>query len=586
MKRLILSLSAVLLSSCALAWKNGNFKRSAADFVKEITIGINVGNTLDVPKGDEVEWGNAKITPALFKLYRQKGFSAVRIPISWRKQFDRNDPTHTVKPEFMARVKEVVDMCLKEDMVAIVNIHHDGGDDGWPGAWLTIDGVHEDAANGILADLWKQIATTFKDYDERVVFEGFNEVRKAKQYAGPSGKQKGQEDWAGQPAYFAPIARYADTFYKTVRATGGKNAKRYLMIPTYASAFQESTVKNWHNPNPQDNHIIATIHCYEPGDFCIWGNRKAYDAAYIQKKLDLYFGFFKKYLTDAGIPLILGEINADLRYYDQERFLPNDDARIRWAAHYAREARKYGFPCFIWESGGKKGMGLIDRFKNVYSHEEVVDAFIAGARGTDTEEKLAAWCAKVKVDPKKLWEKGDALLKWKIDGEHYNGWGQTMGYGNLNGNGKVKQYLSSDDNGNLIVNSQGKGGNMIQQQFWADQSVTAIRTYKAYVKTHEDLSLKGKKLVFSVKAAPGTSVNFKGTLVVPGLKERLKFGADSGPDQVLSENGSVARVEIALPEGAKLDPKGKGIGAEVWFIPKTWGANLPLNCVVSPIEIK
>lgn len=586
MKKIILSLLAVLGATSALAWKNANFKRSATDYVREITIGINVGNTLDVPAGNETEWGNAKITPALFKLYKAKGFEAVRIPISWRKQFDRDDPGHVIKPTFMARVKEVVDMCLKEDMAAIINIHHDGGDDGWPGAWLTIDGEHEDRANEILGHLWTQIATTFRDYDERLVFEGFNEVRKAKRYAGPSGKQKNQEDWAGQPAYFATIARYADTFYKAVRATGGNNAKRYLMVPTYASAFQEATVKNWHNPNPKDNHIIATIHCYEPGDFCIWGNRKAYDAVYVQKRLDAFFPLFKKYLTDKGVPLILGEVNADLRWYDAERFLPNDDARVRWAAHYTREARKYGFPCFIWESGGVKGMGLIERFKNVYSHEEVVDAFIAGARGTDTEAKLAAWCAKVKVDPKTLWVKGDQLLKWQIDGDHYNGWGQTMGFGNLNGNGKVKQYLSSDAQGNLVVNTQGKGGNMVQQQFWADQSVTAIRTYKAYVKTHGDLSLKGRKLYFTVKAAPGTGVNFKGELTVPGVKGKLKFGADSGADQVFSENGSVARVEIPLPEGAKLDANGKGIGCEFWFIPKTWGANLPIDCTVSPIEIR
>ena len=587
MNRTILALVAVALGALsASAWTNANFKRSANDFVKEISIGINIGNTLDVPLGNETEWGNVKITPDLFKLYKAKDFEAVRIPISWRKQFDRDDPKHLVKPEFMARVKEVVDMCLKEDMVAIVNIHHDGGDDGWPGAWLTIDGEHEDRANEILGHLWTQIATTFKDYDERVVFEGFNEVRKAKRYAGPNGKQKNQEDWAGRPEYFATIARYADTFYTSVRATGGNNAKRYLMVPTYASAFQEATVKNWHNPNPKDNRIIATIHCYEPGDFCLWGNRKAYDAAHVQKRLDTFFPLFKKYITDKGVPLILGEVNADLRWYDAERFQPNDDARVRWAAHYTREARKYGFPCFIWESGGKKGMGLIDRAKNVWSHEEVADAFIAGARGTDTEAKLAAWCAKVKVDPNKIWEKGDALLKWRIDYEHYNGWGQTMGFDNLNGNGKVKRYLASDEAGNLLVDSHGKGGNMIHQQFWADQSVTAIRTYRSYVKTHADLSLKGRKLVFSVRAAPGTAVNFKGFVFVPGVKNRFAFGGDTNDKMILAEDGSVERVEIALLDDAKLDPNGKGLGVELQFVAKHWGANKPLKCTVSPIEIK
>lgn len=571
----------------AWAWSDRDFTRSATAFVEAIDIGINIGNTLDVPEGDEVSWGNAKITPALIKLYKAKGFTSVRIPISWRKQFDRNDPQHVIKPAFLARVKEVTDWVLAEDMVAIVNIHHDGGDDGWPGAWLTIDGEHEDRANEILGHLWTQIAATFRDYDERVVFEAFNEVRKAKRYAGPSGKQKNQEDWAGQPAYFATIARYADTFYKTVRASGGKNAKRYVMIPTYASAFQEATVRNWHNPNPKDNHIIATIHCYEPGDFCIWGNRKAYDAAYVQKRLDTFFPLFKKYITDTGVPLILGEVNADLRWYDDERFLPNDDARVKWAAHYVREAKKYGYPCFIWESGGTKGMGLIDRKKIAWSHEEVVDAFVKTAKGTLKDGELAAMAAKVKVDPNAIWEKGEAILKWKYDEDSYrNCWGQAMGFGGGNGNGANRKFISSDADGNLVVNTHGKGGNMVHQQFWADQSVTAIRTYKSYVKTHTNLSLTGKKLCFTLTAAKGTTAWLKGELLIPGVKGRIKVGADAGDDKIESVNGAPARVEIELPAGATLNPKGKGIGAELHFFPGPWNSGKAIDCKLSPFELK
>ena len=583
----IILLTAACAALSAQAWTNSNFSRSATDFVKAIDVGINIGNTLDVPEGDEVSWGNAKITRELIRLYKAKGFAAVRIPVSWRKQFDRNDPNHVIRPAFLARVKEVADWVLAEDMVAIVNIHHDGGDDGWPGAWLTIDKVHEDRANEILGHLWKQIATVFRDCDERLVLEGFNEVRKAKQYAGPSGKQKGQEDWCGQPAYFDTVNRYAKTFYDTVRATGGRNAKRYLMVPTYGAAFQEATCAGWKSPNPSDNHIIATIHCYEPGDFCIWGNRKAYDAKYVQSRLGVHFGNFKKYFTDKGIPLILGEINADLRYYDAERFLPNDDARIRWAAHYAREAKKHGFPCFIWECGGTKGMGLIDRFKTVWSHEEVADAFVLTAKGALTDDKLEAMCAKVKVDPKKIWEKSDAVLKWKYGPDSYAScWGQAMGFDGGNGNGVNRKYISSDDDGNLLVTSHGKGGNMVHQQFWADQSVTAIRAYKSYVKTHDDLSLSGKKLCFTLTSAKGTTAWIKGEFVIPGIKGRVKFGTDDGAGKIESKDGVPARAEVALPDGAKFDPKGKGIGAELHFFPGPWNSNKPLDCKLSKIEIR
>ena len=582
------SIVAAICAGQAIA-KDANFNKSATDFVKEITIGVNIGNTLDVPSGNETDWGCEKITPELIKAYKAKGFTAIRLPISWRAQFDREDPTHTIKPAFLARIKEIVDFCIAEDLVTIINIHHDGGDDGWPGAWLTIDGTHVDQANGILADIWKQIATQFKDYDSRLVFEGFNEVRKAKKYAGTNGKQAGQEDWAGNAEYCGVVNRYAKTFYDTVRATGGNNAKRYLIVPTYGAAYQEVTCKLFENPNPADNHIIVSIHCYEPGDFCIWGNRKAYDAAHTQKILSTHFNNFKTYFTDKGLPVILGEINADLRFYDAEKFCPNDDARVRWASHYVKLAKSYGFPCFVWESGGKTGMGLLDRKTYQWSHAEVADAFVKTANGSMTDALLESMASSVKVDVKKIYEKTDALLVWKIDDESYRGcWGQTMGYGNLNGNGANLKYFSSDAEGNLIVKTGAQGGNMVHQQFWGDQSVTAVRTYKAYVTTHDKLDLAGRKLCFTVTALEGTAALVKGFFKIPGLKDNLEFGADVGKEGCVlaTKENPVVKVELPLPEGVLPPTSKSGISAELHFIPGQWGANLPLNMKLSKIEIK
>ena len=586
MKKLLLSVFSAAIVFTLQAWQNKDFTRSATDFVKEIEIGINIGNTLDVPSGNETEWGNAPITRDLIRLYRKKGFTAVRIPISWRNQFSRQDPESKIKLAFLLRVKEVVDWCLAEDLVTIINIHHDGGDDGWPGAWLTIDGKHEEQAKKILANLWGYIASTFQNYDERLVFEAFNEVRKAKRYAGPKCGEVGREDWTGRTEYFKVIADYAQTFYDTVRASGGYNKKRYLMIPTYAAAFQQTTVDNWYNPNPADNHLIATIHCYEPGDFCLWGNRTKYDANYVESRLNEFFPRFKRKFTDNKIPLILGEINADLRYYDSTQLIPNDDARVKWAAHYAQKARQYGFPCFIWESGGAKGMGLIDRFKTAFTHEEVVDAFTLGAKGKATPEVVEALAAKVRIDPKALWEKSDVIFKWNFDSSSFQCWGQTMGFGNLNGNGVTKRYLTVDEKGALHVNTHDAGGNMIQQQFWADQVFGAARAYRAYVETHENKAIGGKKFVITVRSAKGTAVNVKGDLIVPGLKGRLHFGADQGAQRLFSKNGEVARYEVEIPAGTKLDPKSHGLGVEVWFLTENWGSNQSLNFVIDPIEIR
>ena len=589
-----LPFTIVCATSClaaALADSQSPFSRSATDFVRdEIHIGVNIGNTLDVPSGNETDWGNVPITRELVHAYRAKGFDTIRIPISWRKQFDRDDPAHTIRPEFLARVKEVAGWCLDEGFVTIVNIHHDGGDDGWPGAWLTIDGQHEPQAERILADLWTQIATAFRDAGERLVFESFNEVRKAKRYAGTNGKQAGQEDWNGSPAYCDQVNRYAKVFYDAVRATGGSNARRYLMVPTYGAAFSENSCSLWRSPDPADNHIIADIHCYEPGDFCLWGNRKKYDKTHVQRRLDEFFPRFRRCFTEKGIPLVLGEINADLRFYDDERREPNDDARIRWAAHYVREARRYGFPCIVWETGGVGGMGIIDRRTLEWTHGRLADTFVAAGRGTLTDEQVEAWAKEVfvpHVEP--VYTESDTLLRWQIggtSGDYASCWGQTMGYGNLNGNGAVLRYFSATPEGALLVDTKGAGGNMVHQQFWADQSPASRKAWTAYVKTHSDFSAKGRMLRFTLKARNGTSALLSGFFTIPGIKGKIEFGADPGkPGCVLATpEKPVVTVELPLPEGT-LDAKGKGIGAELKFIPGAWGQNRPLDAELSPIEI-
>ena len=136
---------AIALSVCAFACATrlsaaAPFSRSAAEFVKSIDLGINIGNTLDCPSGNETEWGNRPVTRSLLRLYKAKGVNAVRLPVTWRRQFSVDDPKHEIRPVFLDRVQEVVDMCIAEGFVTILDIHHDGGSEGWPEEWLTIDG--------------------------------------------------------------------------------------------------------------------------------------------------------------------------------------------------------------------------------------------------------------------------------------------------------------------------------------------------------------------------------------------------------------------------------------------------------------
>ena len=377
---------AIALSVCAFACATrlsaaAPFSRSAAEFVKSIDLGINIGNTLDCPSGNETEWGNRPVTRSLLRLYKAKGVNAVRLPVTWRRQFSVDDPKHEIRPVFLDRVQEVVDMCIAEGFVTILDIHHDGGSEGWPEEWLTIDGVNEDRANQVLADLWRQIATRFRNYGEKLVFEGFNEIRKAKSHPGPDGGEEGKDDWGGKPLYCKTVNRYAKTFYDTVRATGGNNAKRYLVIPTYAATGVESSCLAWENPNPSDNHVMVDLHIYEPGWFCLWGDSAEYKREEFQKRLAEVFEQHKRIFIDKGVPIVCGEVNAERRYHGGDKSKPNDEDRVKWAKHFGYVARRFGCPCFIWEPGGYEGMGLIDRATVEWSHPS--DRFAGENEGSE-----------------------------------------------------------------------------------------------------------------------------------------------------------------------------------------------------------
>jgi endoglucanase len=235
----------------------------------------------------------------------------------------------------------------------------------------------------VLADLWRQIAKRFRNYGEKLVFEGFNEIRKAKSHPGPDGGEEGKDDWGGKPLYCKTVNRYAKTFYDTVRATGGNNAKRYLVIPTYAATGVESSCLAWEHPNPSDNHVMVDLHIYEPGWFCLWGDSSEYKREEFQKRLAEVFEQHKRIFIDKGVPIVCGEVNAERRYHGGDKSKPNDEDRVKWAKHFGYVARRFGCPCFIWEPGGYEGMGLIDRATVEWSHPEIIDAFNVGRKAAD-----------------------------------------------------------------------------------------------------------------------------------------------------------------------------------------------------------
>src|SRR5690606_9444123 len=136
---------------------------------------------------------------------KNNGFDALRIPVSWDQYADRE--TAEISAAWLNRVKDVVQYAMDNDIYVIINIHWDGG-------WLenNVTPAKQAANNARQKAFWQQIATHLRDCDERLIFAGANE---------PDAETEEE---------FQVLMTYHQTFVDAVRATGGKNAYRVLVV--------------------------------------------------------------------------------------------------------------------------------------------------------------------------------------------------------------------------------------------------------------------------------------------------------------------------------------------------------------------
>ena len=234
-----------------------NFEK-APQAVSNMKIGWNLGNTLDAFNGtsqginSETCWGQPKTKAELFPMFRDAGFGAIRVPVTW---FNHVDSNGKVNEAWMKRVHEVVDYVTGAGLYCILNVHHDTGTD----AWIVADMAGYNTNKSKFEYLWQQIATEFRDYGEHLLFEGYNEMLDANNsWSWASSKNIGEYDAAAAAAAYK-------------RATGGNNAVRNLIVNTYAAccgmgtwnAHLQDPLKQMALPSDNaDGHLIFEVHSY------------------------------------------------------------------------------------------------------------------------------------------------------------------------------------------------------------------------------------------------------------------------------------------------------------------------------------
>lgn len=366
MKRLLSVFIALIIALSLVACSDNKTTdiyecETAEEAVANMTLGFNFGNTLDTT-GDwfdrkdieacETGWGNPLITREQVKGVKAAGFDAVRLPISWRDHIDEDG---TIDKIWLDRVNEVVDYIMDEDLYCIINVHHDTGSDGW----IRASEKNYKEKGDAYARIWEQVATRFKDYGEKLLFESINETL----------DEHGNWGWPDADDTRG-MYLYTQRFVDVVRSCGGFNETRNLVLNTYA-ASAGGAISDFILPEDTvEGHFILEIHNYDPQGFCWqdagwttmtdkWGSDSDKAA------MDNFFKDTHERAEKLGLPLIIGEFGS----WDKN----NDAERAEHAAYVVGKAKEYGIKCFWWSCGDAS---LIDRYTSKPIHEEIVDAMV------------------------------------------------------------------------------------------------------------------------------------------------------------------------------------------------------------------
>ena len=148
----------------------------AISLSRKLGYGWNLGNQMDaVINGvsGETFWGNEKCSQETMDGIKAKGFSTVRIPVTWMGHIG-DAPDYVVEAAWLDRVAEIAGYAKSAGLNAIVNIHHD---DSPESGWLCVHkAAKDDAYKAEMMEkykaIWKQIATNFADDGEWLIFEG------------------------------------------------------------------------------------------------------------------------------------------------------------------------------------------------------------------------------------------------------------------------------------------------------------------------------------------------------------------------------------------------------------------------------
>ena len=366
---IILSSLIALSPSLAASFKPIGIKDTeSVEFAKDLGRGWNLGNTLDAIDrslscsemtglDSETLWRNPYTTKEMIEYVKNSGFGFIRIPVTWRHHFKMEDG-YEIDKAWLDRVQQIVDWSLECGLKTIINIHHDTTmNETQPDQWFIDDEEHYESTKAIATALWGQIAERFKDYDENLIFEFFNEPG----YLYAKYKAHGTKE----SNYV--LSKLNMDVYETIRAAGGKNDTRYVLFPTHGAVIDHETIAAL--TLPDDKHVMVSVHSYVGEENNIWKNLLFIQRSFLNRG-------YGTVITEYGYTYV--DSNDNNRRYDSVTDKEKLDEIAATFKYYNETADKFGVSCCMWDDGGH--YGLLDRDNLSWYYPQIINA-ITGYTG-------------------------------------------------------------------------------------------------------------------------------------------------------------------------------------------------------------
>lgn len=326
--------------------------KTAVEIAADMYAGINIGNTMECP-GGEGDW-SMPVNETYVAALAEMGFNAVRIPCAW----DAHAKDGVIDAAWLDRVDEVVGWVIGSGMYAILNTHWDSG-------WIEGDPCKkgfDEAINAKFGSYWTQIANKLNHYDQHLLFSAMNEP------------PVDETSKATKERSIDAIMKYEQTMLDAVRATGGNNLDRVLVMSAPNTSFELAAEGYFHMPTDVvADRLMVEAHFYGPYQFNMmeedasWGKTFWYwgkdnhvagsdhnttwgEEDWVKEQFDL----MKKNFVDKGIPGITGEYcvccnRENTPGIDKEKWRAS--TRL-WAKVVTVESKNAGMVPFFWEVGG------------------------------------------------------------------------------------------------------------------------------------------------------------------------------------------------------------------------------------------